>query len=266
MHVEQLCGHWALVTGASSGIGAAFCRKLAESGVSLVMVARRQGRMDALAAELKGPHPIETLVVPADLSRRGAARQVHESVQRAGIRIRLLVNNAGFGPWGRFEENPVEVHEAVVQLVAATPIALCHAFRADLASHPSSAIINLSSPAALQPVPYKAVYSGAKTALHNFSLALYKEWRAQGIHVQTLIPGPTRSELDEKGRAYKCRLTDRRDPPEDVVAASLAQLGRNRPVVTTHKGVYKQRLFNGLFPYRVVLWEIERMFRPPQGR
>lgn len=230
------------------------------------MVARRQERMEALARELRQAHATETRIVPADLSQVGAATEIHKAVRGMGIRIRVLINDAAFGPWGRFDENPVEVHEAVVQLVAATPIALCHVFREDLASHPNSVVINISSPAALQPVPYKAVYSAAKTALHNFSLALYKEWGVQGIHVQTLIPGPTRSELDEKGRAYKCGLTERRNPPEDVVRASLSKLATHWPVVTTHKGTYKQRLFNGIFPYRVVLWEIERMFRPPLGR
>ena len=87
-------------------------------------------------------------------------------------------------------------------------------------------MINLSSPAALQPVPYKAVYSAAETALQHFSLALQEEWRGRGIEVQTLIPGPTRSGLDGRGRAYKCRLTERRDPPERVVEASLGRLGR----------------------------------------
>lgn len=266
MKLDEMRGQWGLVTGASSGIGVTFCRVLAASGSNLVMVARRQESMEALATELRQAHGIETRVLAVDLSRRGAATQVYESVSKMGIHIRLLINNAAFGPWGRFEENPVDVHEAVVQLVAATPIALCHQFREDLASHPSSAIINLSSPAALQPVPHKAVYSAAKTALQHFSLALYKEWRGQGIHVQTLIPGPTRSELDAKGKAYKCGLTEHREPPEKVVKASLSQLDANRPLVTTHKGTYKQRLFNGIFPYRIVLWKIERMFRPPPER
>jgi len=230
------------------------------------MVARRRERLEDLGLALRSRAGIQTLVVVEDLGRVGAATNVREAVGAAGVRVRVLVNNAAFGPWGRFEENPADVCERVVQLVAATPMALCRSFVDDLASFPSSAVINVSSPAALQPVPYKAVYSAAKTALHHFSLALSEEWRQRGIYVQTLIPGPTKSELDEKGGAYPCGLTDERGSPDVVVSASLAGLSAERPVVTSTTGIYKQRLFNGLFPHRTILRTVGKMFRPPPGR
>ena len=183
-------------------------------------------------------------------------------MKRAGIRIRLLCNNAAFGLWGRFEKTPAEEYERMLQLVAAAPIALCRAFLEDLTAFPSSAIINVSSPAAYQPMPFKAVYGAAKICLHHFSLALYEEWKERGVHVQTLVPGPTRSEMDVKGGAYKCRLTEKRRPPAEVVQRSLACLGRDLPVVATSKGTYRQRVFAGVFPTKVVTRTAAWMFRP----
>ena len=266
MKLQDLRGHWALVTGASSGIGAEFCRQLAAAGINLVLVARRKGLLDDLAASLSAAHRIRTLVLPVDLSERDSAARVKAATAQASIRVRLLINNAAYGPWGSFEKTSAQTYESMVQLLAATPIALCHAYLTDLESFPSSAVINLSSPAALQPVPYKAVYSAAKTCLHNFSLALHGEWQARGILVQTLLPGPTATELDTKGGAYKSELGAARRPPAEIVGESLRRLETGAAFVTTNKGTYKQRLFAGIAPASMVIREVKKMFQAPPGR
>lgn len=130
----------------------------------------------------------------------------------------------------------------------------------------SSAIINVSSPSALQPVPYLAVYSAAKASLHNFSLALYGEVQEKGIHVQTLLPGPTATEFDLKACAYKSKLGENRLLPVEVVNKSLNHLAKDIPFVTTSKGTYKQRLFAGIAPIRMIIREVKKMFAPPLGR
>lgn len=261
--LTTLRSNWALVSGASSGIGVEYCRQLAELGANLVMVARRLDRMEGLANSLRQSYGVKTLVVGADLSEGGAARRVRLDLEASRIRVRLLVNNAAFGPWGRFESIDTSVHERVVQLVAGAPVAFCREFYEQLCSFAGSAIVNVSSQAAYQPVPYKAAYSAAKACLHNFSLALYEEWKAKGIHVQTLVPGPTESELDEKGGAYPCELPGFRASPVPLVRKSIAMLERDIPVVTSANGLYKLRLFNGLFPYRTIVRTVGRMFHPP---
>ena len=112
------------------------------------------------------------------LSVPGAAAAVKKRLADQNISIRLLINGAAFGPWGRFENTSAEVYERLVHLVSATPVSLCRLFQSDLASFRTSAIVNLSSPAALQPIPYKAVYSAAKSCLHNFSPC--PVWRVEG--------------------------------------------------------------------------------------
>lgn len=266
MNLNECRGCWALVTGASSGIGTEFCRQLAAAGVDVVLVARREKLLEQLSTELRARHGVRTAVVSIDLSEPGCAERLKAATERLGIVVRLLVNNAAFGPWGSFDKTPADTYERMIQLLAATPISLCRRYQSDLSSFASSAVINLSSPAALQPVPFKAVYSAAKACLHNFSLALYGEWQGTGIVVQTLLPGPTATELDVKGGAYKSKLGEDRRPPTEVVAASLAALGADKPFVTTNKGTYKQRVFAGLAPVKMVIREVKRMFAAPPGR
>lgn len=263
LNLADCKGDWVLVTGASSGIGREFCIQLARTGMNIVLVARREQLLHELSAQLQAEHGIRTMIICLDLSEPNAPAEVQARVAKNNVRIRLLVNNAAFGPWGRFEKASPELYEALIRLVAATPISLCLRFLPDLATFPSSAIVNLSSPAALQPVPYKAAYSAAKTCLHNFSLALHEEWKERGILVQTLLPGPTQSELDAKGGAYKSELPEARRPPSEIVRASLFHLAKGTPLVTTNKGTYKQRVFAGVFPVGMVIREVAKMFRPP---
>ncbi|MCW2313698.1 SDR family NAD(P)-dependent oxidoreductase [Rhodoferax antarcticus] len=266
MKLEDFRGDWALVTGASSGIGAEFCRQLASAGVNLVMVARRKPLLDDLSASLTRQFGIKTLVLHIDLSDHGSASLVKAATTQASIRIRVLINNAAFGPWGSFEKTSVQTYERMLQLITATPVSLCHLYLDDLSSFPNSTVINLSSPAALQPVPYKAVYSGAKSCLHNFSLALHGEWQSRGILVQTLLPGPTATELDHIGGAYTSELGEERRPTSEIVTKSLSALHTGAPFVTTNKGTYKQRLFAGIAPHKMIIREVKRMFQAPPGR
>lgn len=266
MNLSESRGDWALVTGASSGIGAEFCRQLAVHGINIVMAARRQDLLDSLATELTTQHGIRTMVIPIDLGQAGSAAVVKKATADADIRVRLLINNAAFGPWGSFDKTSAVAYEQIVQLVASTPIALCRLYADELRSFTDAAVINLSSPAALQPVPYKAVYSAAKACLHSFSIALYGEWQGTGVMVQTLLPGPTSTELDQKGGAYRSALGEERKPPTEIVGLSLSNLGQDQPFVTTNKGTYKQRAFAGLAPIKMIVREVKKMFAAPPGR
>ncbi len=263
INLEIWKGDWIVVTGASSGIGEAFCHALAAKGLNLVLVARRQERLVALANTLRERHGIQTLVFAADLSQTGVARRLREQLDAGGIRPRGLINNAGAGLWGEFSRHPAQAHEAIVQVVAAAPMALCAEFLPSLRGYPESLIVNVSSPAAYQPVPYMASYAAAKTALQHFSLALYQELKGTGVLVQTLVPAPSQTEFDDRAGAYQSGVGDVRRPPEEVVAACLANLDTERPLAGNAKGLYKQRMFAGLFPVRTVLAMVAKMFKPP---
>lgn len=253
--------HWALVTGASSGIGREFCVQLAGAGMNVAMVARRKPRMEQLAAELHSRHGIRTHVLEMDLGQPEAAAAIRQQLEREGIRIRLLCNCAGFWFWGEFETAPPDCYERMVQVNAASLAALCREFLPDLASFPASAVINVSSPAALQPVPYLAVYAATKAFVHSFSQALHEEWKRHGVHVQTLVPGPTDTEFDV-ATAGGPEILKKRGSAADVVAVALSHLDDGAPLAVTAAGTYRQRLFAALFPARIVLREVARMFKP----
>ena len=262
MNLMECKGHWALVTGASAGIGREFCVQLAAAGLNLVLVARREKLLETLGAELSRRHGIQTLVLATDLSQPDAAAELKSRLASQGFKIRLLINNAASGLWGRFEATRAESYEAMIRLNTAAVVSMCHHFLPDLTSFPTSAIINVSSPAALQPVPFMAVYAATKAFVQSFSQALYGEWSDRGVRVQTLYPGPTATEFDAKAGAYGNALTER-GSPEPVVKASLSSLAQDGPLVVTAKGTYKQRIFAGLFPAKMVIQKVGKMFRPP---
>lgn len=263
MQLAEAKGHWALVTGASSGIGREFAVQLAQKGMHVVLVARRKDRLDALAAELREKFDVRIEVMACDLTQKGMVGQLKGRLDLAGIRIRLLCNNAAFGRWGRFEDTPPELYQEMIELNTTVVMAMCHCFLADLASFPSSLVINVSSPASYQPIPYMAVYAASKAFIQSFSQALHGEWKDRGVLVQTLVPGPTESEFDATARAYESALT-KRGTPTEMVDASLSQLDPGRPVVSAAKGTYKQRFFAGLFPPSMVIREVGKMFTPPK--
>lgn len=254
---------WALVTGASSGIGREFAFQLAAKSINLVLLARRESLLQSLAAELAARHGIRTLVVAADLGDPGTPAALRRRLDEAGIRVRLLVNNAAFGRWGRFEAQDAETYRKMVQVNAIAPTVLCRELLADLGSFPKAAIINVSSPAAYQPVPYMSAYAASKAFVHQFSQALHGEWSPRGILVQTLVPGPTATEFDHTAGAYASAIAKRR-PPAIAVAASLRGLATGRAVVCSARGSLKQRLFS-LLPAGLVIRTVGGMFRPPQG-
>jgi hypothetical protein len=263
--MDDYKGHWALVTGASSGIGEEFARQLAGHGINLVMTARDETALERLSHELTAAHSIEARVFAADLALPGGLAALYDHLAAAEIRIRLLVNNAAFGRWGRFEATDAETYQQMIALNVTALVSLCHRFLPDLVTFPTSAVINLSSPAAFQPVPYMAVYAASKAFVHSFSQALHGEWREKGVLVQTLVPGPTRSAFDERAGAYASALKEKRELPALAVRAALEHLRDGRPVVTTAKGTGKQRLFACLAPPSLVIREVAKMFRPPKA-
>lgn len=253
---------WALVTGASSGIGLAFCEQLAAAGLNLVMVARRQGLLSSLADRLQSEHATKAVVLGRDIAEPGSAEMIRDHLGQLGIKVRLLINNAAFGQWGHFESGKPGIYDQMIRLNVSAPVSMCLTFLPDLVSFRTSAVINVSSAAALQPVPYMAVYAASKAFVSSFSQALHGEWADRGVLVQTLVPGPTETEFDRIAGAYSSSVKGR-GPARQVVVDSLAHLEARAPVVWSAKGTYKQRIFAGLFPPRRVIREVAKMFRPP---
>jgi hypothetical protein len=181
----------ALVTGASSGIGLEFARVLARDGHDLILVARSEGALHALAAELARAHGARAAVVPADLVEPGAAEEVAAAVAARDLTVDVLVNNAGVGLLGDFAASDRDRQLAMLQLNVGSLTDLTHRFLGGMLARGRGRIVNLASTAAFQPGPLMAVYYATKAYVLQFSLGLAEEVADRGVTVTALCPGPT---------------------------------------------------------------------------
>jgi short-subunit dehydrogenase len=189
---------WALVTGASAGIGAEFCRQLAQQGYHLVLVARRADRLHALASQLREQHGTASLVIPSDLSEPGAGREIVRQLQKAEVDIEFLVNNAGYGVPGRFTEPAWDQHADFIQVMVTTVCELTWLMLPAMQRRGRGFIINIASVAGLVPSSEgHTLYGAAKSFLVRFSESLALENRYHGVNVSALCPGFTHSEFHD---------------------------------------------------------------------
>jgi len=179
----------ALVTGASRGLGRCFARTLAARKQNLVLVARSGAKLEALARELQTAHGIQVAIIAFDLAENGAGQKLADELTRRGLQIDLLVNNAGFGDQGRFNELPLERQLEAINLQNATVVELTHRLLPGMIERGHGAIITVSSMAGFQPIPFASVYSATKAFLTTFSLALEAEVSRFGVRVVTICPG-----------------------------------------------------------------------------
>lgn len=195
----------AVVTGASSGIGRALAPLFAADGHDLVLVARREGPLHALAAELAG-HGATAHVLPADLAAPGAAVALARAVEERGLSVDALVNSAGFGVYGAFLETDGAAERDAIQVNVAALTGLTKALLPGMVARGRGRILNLASTAAFQPGPGMAVYYATKAYVLHFSVALAVELEGTGVSVTTLCPGPTRTGFAEGAGATGSRI------------------------------------------------------------
>ena len=224
--LRERYGDWALVTGASAGIGAAFARALARDGISLVLTARRGDRLATLAEELEKTYQIETRVVALDLSRPDAADTLAEAV--ADLPIAILVNNAGFGYAGRFDKLEPDRLRDMVNLNCLAPTLLTRRLLPGMQQRGKGAVVFTSSIAGRQPLPLHQVYAATKAFDSQLGEALFIELREHGIDVGVIEPGTTETEFQQAAG----EIEHAGEAPEDVVALALETLGRRGTVIS----------------------------------
>jgi hypothetical protein len=185
----------ALVTGASSGIGAAIARELAQRGHGLVLVARRKDRLDALAEELSGEFGVRAEAVGSDLGKAASRQRLPARIESLGLEVNVLVNNAGFATNGPFHQSDAARELEQVRVLVEAPVALTSAFLPGMVKRGRGAILNVASTAGMQPLPYSAGYSAAKAYVLTFSEALHQELHGSGVTVTVLAPGPVSTDF-----------------------------------------------------------------------
>jgi short-subunit dehydrogenase len=213
----------ALITGASSGIGLELAKCFAADGSRLVLVARNQAALEKLAEELRGKNKIETIILPADLSRPETPKQIFDQLAAQKVSVDILVNNAGFGLHGRFTEMPLQRQLEIIQVNINALTDLTGLFLPEMLKRRAGGIFNVSSVAGFVPGPNMAIYYATKAFVQSLSEALAEELDGSGVSVTVLCPGPTETNFSAVARGQKVRTTSR----SKMSARDVARIGYN---------------------------------------
>lgn len=229
--LDAYADRWALITGASSGIGAEFARRLAAHGMHLVLTARRKELLDALAEELHTRHGTKTEIIAGDLTDPAEPQRLCEAIASKGIAIELLVNNAGFGWVGTVDETDASRMRNLVQLNVASLTDLTYRLLPPMLERGHGGVINVSSVAGFQPVAYMPTYSASKAFVLHFSEALWAECRDRGVTVTALCPGTTQTDFFDVANVPGWLKKHQFSTPEEVVKAAIKALERRKQFV-----------------------------------
>tara|TARA_B000000532_G_scaffold243000_1_gene238165 strand:- start:1399 stop:2232 length:834 start_codon:yes stop_codon:yes gene_type:complete len=206
--MDNFSGKNVLITGASSGIGLAMAKDFANRGANLILTARSEDKLMQLAKDLSGKD-IRTHVFIEDISLPNSAQKLFNQVNAAELEVDVLVNNAGYGRWGNFDECPMEDYENMVHLNVTSLTELSYLFVDQMVKRGSGGIINVASTAAFFPIPYSAVYAATKAYVLSLSEALNFEYSKKGVHVMAVCPGATESKFINVATENSERLKQR---------------------------------------------------------
>lgn len=236
----------ALITGASGGIGAVFAEQLAAQGHDLVLVARSQDKLQAIADQLTQAYGISATVMVQDLLAEGATENIFSQLAAQGIDLDLLVNNAGFGTYGALADGELTTYLNMIQLNISVLVDLTYRALQDMKVRRSGSILNISSTAAFQPIPYFAVYAATKSFVLSFSESLWYECQPYGVKVLGVCPGPTETQFFKTAEfpdAMESPPGQNLASPEAVVKEALKALEQGQSNVVTG-GLTNQILVN----------------------
>lgn len=251
-----------LITGASGGIGEAFARRLAQEKHNLFLVARSGEKLAALCEELKERHQIEAQFFALDLTERESDARLFAQTERLGLEINWLINNAGFGNFGEFADSNLEKELAMIDLNVRTLAALTHRYLKPMRDRRDGVIINVSSTASFQPVPFMANYAATKAFVTAFSEALWEENRFFGVNVIALCPGGTATNFfNEAGVGDKLPMRSL-ETPDAVVETALrgVRAGKSR-IISGWTNYFTAKIGN-FFPNSWIARIIGSVLRP----
>ncbi len=269
MNTDQARERWALVTGASAGIGTAFARDLAARGFNVVLVARRAERLNQLGAELEDQHGIKTLVAAVDLSQGGARERLFKATEAQNIQIEMLVNNAGFGIDKGYTEQELDDQAAMLQVLVTTVAQTCRLYLPGMVARGHGRIINVASMAGVMPtIIGQSLYGACKSFVIKLSENLHLEYGDKGINVTAVCPGLTRTEFFGPAN-MEDDVKDVGDfawsEPEEIAALGIEAVTAGEPLALP-KGFYRTYArIVGLLPRWVQYWMVRKFNKTASG-
>src|SRR6185436_17121267 len=254
-----------LITGSSSGIGAAFARKLATRGRNVLLVARSEDKLITLCNELGRISGVRAQYFALDLTEPDSGERLFEETRKRQLEIDMLINNAGFGSMGNFARLDLQTELKILDLNIRTVVELTHRFLVPMRERKQGTIINVASTAGFQAVPFMATYAATKAFVLSFSEALWDENRPHGVHVMALCPGVTETNFFEAARGKKppARVAQ---TPEEVVDVALRALAQRKPVVISGLTNFLMTESERFVPRSLVTRLAGRMMRTQQEK
>lgn len=224
---------WAVITGASSGIGYALSREFAKNGTDIVAVARNEKRLNKLKTELEKKYKIKVMTAVLDLADPASSDKLYQMTTEAGLRVDFLVNDAGFGLRGDFLDADFGVQRDMLNVNVLSLMKLCYLYGNDMRQNEIGRILNLSSMSAFFAGPYMSVYYATKAFILSFSQALREELRGTGVMVTALCPGPTDTEFEKRAKLNRSEMYKFVKPKtaEYVAEIAYAEMMKGKTVV-----------------------------------
>ena len=259
-------GKWALITGASAGIGKAFAEELAAGGTNLVLTARRADRLEQIAKSLATQHEIKTEVFVADLIDSSGPQKIFDFTKSKAIEIELLINNAGFGAHGEFAAEDQQRLLNMVQVNCSAVVHLTHLFLSQMIARKHGDILILASTASFQGVPYISTYAATKAFDLIFAEGLAEEAKPHGVRVCALCPGSTESEFHAVANQQQFAAKQHQETAEKVARTGLRALAAGKSYVISGLGNYLGAHSQRLVPRRLVTGIVAKMFRPDKKK
>jgi hypothetical protein len=250
-----------LITGASGGIGEAFARRLARERHNLVLVARSEDRLHKLSDELMLVHGVTAHYIALDLTGPDADLRLFEETERLGYQIEWLINNAGFGSMGEFTALDLERELNMISLNISALVALTHRYLPAMRARGSGVVVNVSSAASFQPIPFFATYSATKAFVTSFSQAIAEENRPHGVKVLALCPGATETDFFTNAKIDEPMQVKGMQTSDEVVETALRAIRKGRPLAVSGMANYLGSVLGTVVPDRLITRVIAKTLR-----
>ena len=236
-------GKTILITGASSGIGEAFANTLDKLGAKLILTARSKDKLEQMVSSMNN-----AVSIPGDLSKKEFPQELYAKVNEMKLKVDILINNAGFGYSGKFLDNSMENYNEMINLNICSLTHLTHLFMKDMLENKSGGIINISSLASFQPIPFFSIYAATKAFVTSFTLSLYEEYRSKNIKILGVCPGYTKTNFNKRAQMNSVPVAGYLMSSQEVVDQSLKAYKKGRFLIINGKVNRFAKLFTSLLP------------------